>query len=140
MVTATRDSDGKMCQLVDVRGLKNMDHKGNKKQYGFAHGFKEIGGDTCKAGISVAVVEGELDAYCYFSPNTTSGGVKALCAKETEEPDAFDTFLDSGGYESTGVLTLLSITFEPPGGRRLFSENNMSPQAVVRALNKLEWF
>ena len=43
VVTATRDTDGKMCQIVDVRGREE-------------HGFKELGGDSMTGGIEVPVV------------------------------------------------------------------------------------
>jgi hypothetical protein len=120
------------------------EYRGREYDLGFDHGFKEIGGDTCTGAVDVTVVENGttadafgLDASIFFGPNTTSGGVKALHAKENDEPDAFDVFLKSGAYESTGVLTEVSMTW------RLGEEEQLEghlPTMVAKALERLEWY
>ena len=152
VVTVTRDTDQKMCQIVDVRGYKSVDGDGNRARYGFRHGFKELDGDTCTAGVDVAVVEDTLDAFVYFGPNAQYGGFQALVPKANGAPDdAFDTFLESGGYESSGILTELSLSWnyfitedeeDLAEEEQFFREDgdaNATPERVAKALARLEW-
>jgi hypothetical protein len=64
VVTAVRDTDAKMCQIVDVRGWKAG------QQAGASDGFHAIGYDTESGGADVRVVDcdgdGDLDAWLYF--------------------------------------------------------------------------
>ena len=141
VVTATRDTDGKMCQIVDV---VCRDGKG----------FKEID-DTTTGGVSFMVVPADgddgkgdknddskrydeyddedrgLSVYCFFGSNDSFKRIK----QQLEEPGgdekvdkAWDGMMNAA-FESLGALFGLSIVW-----------NNDDPLQIAEALGTLEWY
>jgi len=133
VVTATRDTDGKMCQLVDV---VCRDGKG----------FKEIDCETMTGTVHFMVVPDEEDeqevaelndgyrglaVFCYFGSNMYGVPID----DQLEEPGA-DEAVDkawvgmmNGAYDSLGALHELSISFE-----------GKDQEGVAKALGKLQWY
>ena len=64
VVTVVRDTDAKMCQIVDIRGWKS------RQQEGGSCGFHKNCGDCETGGAEFRVVDcdgdGDLDAFLYF--------------------------------------------------------------------------
>ena len=140
VVTATRNTDGKMCQIVDVVCRDGQ-------------GFKEVGGDTTTGGVSFMVVPADgddgkddklnddseiesdedrgLSVYCFFGSNEYNKCIE----QQLEEPGsdekvdkAWDGMM-TAAYESLGALFLLSIEW-----------NNNDPLQIAEALGTLEWY
>lgn len=144
VVTATRDTDGKMCQIVDVVCRDGQ-------------GFKEIGGDTTTGGVSFIVVPADgddgkddklddgsederyesdvdrgLSVYCFFGSNDSDKDIK----QQLEEPGrdekvdkAWDDMITATCDESLGALFALSIEW-----------NNKDSVQIAEALGTLEWY
>ena len=140
VVTATRDTDGKMCQIVDVVCRDGQ-------------GFKEVGGDTTTGDVSFMVVPADggdgkddkldddsesesdedrgLSVYYFFGSNAYNMRIE----QQLEEPGsdekvdkAWDGMM-TAAYESLGALFLLSIEW-----------NNNDPLQIAEALGTLEWY
>ena len=147
VVTATRDTDGKMCQIVDV-----VCRDGG--------GFKEIGGDSMTGGVTVMVVPDDeaedaeqdgkeedaeeddsdessdqpedhgLAVWCFFGGNNYGKRIGAQLEEpgRNKEVDKAWNGMMKAAYESLGALFELSITW------------NMDPQEVATALGTLQWY
>ena len=140
VVTAARDTDGKMCQIVDV---VCRDGKG----------FKEID-DSKTAGVSFIVVPADgddgkgdknddserydedddeyrgLSVYCFFGPHESGKRIE----QQLEEPGgdekvdkAWDGMITSA--EALSALSLLCIDW-----------NKKDPLQIAEALGTLEWY
>ena len=136
VVTATRDTDGKMCQIVDVVGRDRR-------------GFKELDGDSMTGYRTFMVVPDEdddvsddesedardnddpgLSAWCFFGSNQYDTRIE----QQLEEPGrdekvdkAWDGMINS--CQSPGALFELSISW-----------NNDSKLQIAKALGTLEWY
>ena len=92
VVTVVRDTDAKMCQIVDVRGWKAGQRGGD--------GFYEIHDDGETGGAAFRVVDcdgdGDLDAHLYFCTKRNDqafvhelpGKLKKICLKWSDADDA----------------------------------------------------
>ena len=143
VVTVTRDTDGKMCQIVDV---VCRDGKG----------FQELGGDSMTGCVGFMVVpdDGETDdddeldndsedwgssdedrglsVCCFFGSNQHNKSIE----QQLEEPGrdekvdkAWDDMMNAASVESLGALFELS-----------FKWNNTDPLQISEALGTLEWY
>tara|TARA_B100000795_G_scaffold199286_1_gene153120 strand:+ start:1337 stop:2275 length:939 start_codon:yes stop_codon:yes gene_type:complete len=136
VVTATRDTDGKMCQIVDVVGRDRQ-------------GFKELDGDSMTGYRTFMVVPDEdddesdnesedardnddrgLSAWCFFGSNEYDRRIE----EQLEEPGgdekvdkAWDGMMNA--CQSLGALSELSIQW-----------NNNSKLQIAKALGTLEWY
>ena len=131
VVTATRDTDGKMCQIVDVVGRDGR-------------GFKELDGESMTGYRTFMVVpdedDDESDDESEDARDNDDRGLSAWCFFDTrieqqlEEPGrdekvdkAWDGMINS--CQSPGALFELSISW-----------NNDSKLQIAKALGTLEWY
>ena len=142
VVTVTRDTDGKMCQIVDVNGRNG-------------EGFKErdLDGDT-GGSIDVTVVDeppGEdkgvqLDMDCYFGANL-SPNFDLEDINDQIEPPGDDLVVDKGwkimeraAGQTLGALHALSITWSLRNASGEMGDcEEPTPEKVAEMLGMLQW-
>ena len=132
VVTVVRDTDAKMCQIVDIVCRDGR-------------GFKEVGGDSTTGGVSFMVEPADgadkkdnyidedcgLSVYCFFGSNEYNKRIEQQLEEpgRNEEVDKAWDGMMNGAHRSLGALFQLSIEW-----------NNLDPLQIAEALGTLEWY